>query len=122
MDMPPGAVIVYRQTGGFAGLDEEYMIYADGRVTAKDGGHWQASPDQVSELIGTIKSLGFFKIEASHVSIVPCCDRFSYELTVVAGDLANSAATYDGAPSAPSALQSSIQAVTNFLERVRSSS
>ena len=122
VDLPPGAVIVYRQSGGFAGLNEEWTIYADGRVTAKDGSQWQASPEGVSDLLYTIKSLGFFKIEASHVSIVPCCDRFSYELTVVTDELANSAATYDGAPSTPSALSSAIQAVTNFLDRVKGSS
>ena len=119
VDMPPGAVIAYRQSGGFAGLDEEYTIYADGRVTAKDGSQWQTSPEGVSDLLNTIKSLGFFKIVAKPISMVPCCDRFSYELTVVTSELANSAATYDGASSTPPALSSSIQAVTNFLDRVK---
>jgi hypothetical protein len=119
--MPPGAVIVYRQSGGFAGLDEEWTIYADGRVIARDGSEWQSSPEQVSDLLYTIKSLGFFKLDAVPVSIVPCCDRFYYELSVVSGDLANSAATYDGAPTSPPGLSSSMQAVTNFLDRVTGS-
>jgi hypothetical protein len=40
---------------------------------------------------------------------------------VVDGNLANSAATYDGAPTSPPGLSSSMQAVTNFLDRVTGS-
>ena len=117
MDMPPGAVIVYRRSGGFAGLYEEWTIYDDGRVTTKDGRQWQTSPEGVSALIDRLETVGFFDIIADPMSMIPCCDRFYYELTVASGERLHTIATYDGAQSTPANLWQAMGAVTDFLDQ-----
>ncbi|MBN1147242.1 MAG: hypothetical protein JXA78_08300 [Anaerolineales bacterium] len=118
-NIPEGAVIVYRRSGGFAGLDEEWTIYADGRVTSKDGRQWQASPEQASDLIVQIEALGFFEIKADPIPLIPCCDRFYYELTMVSGEQAHTIATYDGAPATPPGLWQAMEAVIRFLDQAK---
>jgi len=114
---PERAVIVYRRSGGFAGRDDEWTVYADGRLAAKDGRQWQTSPEAVSALLVVIRKLGFFEVKAPPLEAAPCCDRFYYELTVIDGGQSNTAATYDGAASVPPGLQASLDAVIKFLEQ-----
>jgi len=116
-ELPQGAVIVLRRSGGFAGLDEEWTLYDDGTVTAKDGRQWQTSPEEVSTLLEGLEALGFFELEAAPSPVIPCCDRFSYELTAVAGERVHTAATYDGATDTPAGLWQAIEVVTEFLKQ-----
>jgi hypothetical protein len=118
-ELPRGAVIVFRRSGGIAGLDEEWTLYADGRVVSKDGRQWQTSAEQVSGLLERLDALGFFDLEATTAPVVPCCDRFYYELAVIGNEQTNTVATYDGAPDTPPGVWQAIEAVTNFLDKVR---
>jgi hypothetical protein len=113
--LPDGAVIVYRRSGGIAGLDETFTIYQDGRITSSDGGEWYVSPQDLQDLMKQIKQVGFFQVEQTGPFNVPCCDRFSYTLTVNLEGKTHTVQTYDGAVDQPESVQSAINAINTFL-------
>lgn len=99
--LPEGATIVFRRSGGFAGVDEEWTIYSDGRITSTDGGAWRVTPDQVEPLAEQIDKSGFFELDGKYLPLDTCCDRFTYQVSVNMGDKANSVTTIDAAPGVP---------------------
>jgi hypothetical protein len=118
-DLPDGAVIVYRHSGGIAGLDETFTIYADGRVTSADGMQEQVSPQDVQHLLKEIEQAGFLTVDQAGPSIVPCCDRISYTLTVRMDGKTHTLQTYDGASDQPVALQTAMNILNRFLDANR---
>ena len=115
VEIPEEAVIIYRRSGGFAGLDEEWMIYEDGTVNAKSGDHMKVDPGQVSSLLETIDGLGFFELETSYMPKSLCCDLFSYELVVHYKGVTMAVAAMDGAD-APDHFWSALDAIRVFIE------
>jgi hypothetical protein len=109
------AAIVYRRSGGFAGVSEQWTIYPDGRITASDGRAWQVKPEQVEQLVDDIQTLGFFKMKGRYVPLNTCCDRFTYEITVRRGDRVHTVVTIDAAPDAPVALWQALEKVSSLL-------
>jgi hypothetical protein len=114
---PPGVLVIeYHRSGGLQGLDETYWMYSDGRISSTDGEEWTVSPDQVQHLLSQIEQAGFFEVKLSGKIVVPCCDRFSYSLTVSKGDRTKSAQTYDGIEEQAEAIQSAFDAVAGFIQ------
>lgn len=113
--LPEGATIVFRRSGGIAGLDEEWTIYSDGRITSGDGGAWQIAPERVKALVKQIDEKGFFELKGRYLPLDTCCDRFTYEVRVDEGDQANSVTTMDGAPDVPSELWQVIEEINALL-------
>ena len=115
-DLPDGAVIRYRRSGGIAGLDETFTIFTDGRITSAGGKEWHVSPQDVQGLLKEIEQAGMLQVEQSGPDIVPCCDRMSYTLLVSLDGKTYTAQTYDGAVDQPEAIQKAIDAMNSFLE------
>ncbi|MEW5958790.1 MAG: protealysin inhibitor emfourin [Chloroflexota bacterium] len=120
---PPGrqpealgqAVLLFRRSGGLAGISEQWLIYADGRVTVDEGREWQAGAERVEQLLKTIDTLGFFELDGTYLPLDTCCDRFTYEITVRFDGKINTVTTIDAAPNAPPALQQVISEISRFL-------
>jgi len=112
-----GIVVIFHQSGGFDGINQEWAIYADGRVVPKDGQNWQATPEQVAQLLKEIEDLGYFNLNRTSLPRDTCCDRFIYELTVTYGVKTQSLTTIDGDENAPQALWDAIQKVRAFLNK-----
>ena len=110
-------VIVYKRSGGFAGLDEQYTVYLDGRITTNDGREWRVEAHEVDLLLKQIEKSGFFEMVADYLPADPCCDLFFYELSVHIGDQTNSVLTVDGAPRAPDQLWELLGFVQHFLDQ-----
>lgn len=115
VEMPEGAVVIFRRSGGFAGVNEEWVIYADGRVKSSQGEEWQADPAAVGDLLAQIDGYDFFSLRSQYIPANPCCDLFSYELIVNDRGRVHLVATVDGAD-APEGLQLALQAVQEFIE------
>ncbi len=113
--LPAGAVIKYHRSGGVAGIDEAYTIYADGRIVDAKGREWFVSPEEVARLVEAIAQDGFFQTRESESSIAPCCDRFSYTLTVSLAGQTHTVHTYDGAGDLPEAAQRAFDDVAAFI-------
>ena len=100
-------LIVYRRSGGLAGLNETWTIYADGRVQYQGGPaapSKQLTPDQLNVLIDAVRASDFFSLNGSYVPANSCCDRFLYEITVTLDGRTQTVRTLDAAPDEPAAL------------------
>jgi hypothetical protein len=109
------AAIVYRRSGGFAGVSEQWAVYPDGRITAGNGRQWQVKPERVEQLLDDIQALGFFEMKGRYMPLNTCCDRFTYEITVRRGGMVHTVVTIDAAPDAPVALWQILEEVNNLL-------
>lgn len=108
-------IMIYERTGGFAGLTEQWEIYADGRIANNNERAWQANPADVTELQADIIALDFFALEASYIPKTACCDRFSYTLTLTYGTQSHTTTTIEQTESAPDNLWAALDLVQTFL-------
>lgn len=122
-EMPKGVVVEHERSGGFAGLEETWTVYGDGRVTYKQGEgeaaearEWTVEPEQVQALLSRAEELGFFKMEADYTPLDTCCDRFTYKVTVNGASASNTVTTIDAAKEAPEALWQLIDEVNRLVE------
>ena len=95
------ARVVFKRSGGFAGLDEEWRLYADGRLTLNGEPKGNLTAEQTRQLVSQIEDMGFFELESSYLPLNTCCDRFSYALTVIMDDKSYTVRTMDGAEDTP---------------------
>jgi hypothetical protein len=114
--IPVGAVIIYRRSGGIAGLDEQWEIFDDGRMVAKNGAVAQAAPAEVSALLAELARIGFFDLQPQPLPLDLCCDRFTYELTAVSGQRAQTYTAVDAQEGVPSAFWQALELVQAFLQ------
>ena len=121
-----GIVIEFRRSGGFAGVEETWTVYSDGRVTATGMGNsnsqiesMQVPPEAVGDLLGEIEGLGFFELTGNYMPLDTCCDRFTYEVVVYNGDKVHRVSTIDAAPDVPPTLWQVIDAISQFVEQSR---
>lgn len=131
-DVPPGietrtpsepsslsdTVIIYNRSGGFAGLQQEWTIYADGRIVLPDGSQKQIDPTQVQAVFDTIATANFQSLKASYVPKDTCCDRFTHVITVQTGSEAHTVTTIDQAPDEPAALTAVLQTINELVQTV----
>jgi hypothetical protein len=108
-------IVVYHRSGGFAGVDETWSIYADGRVQYAGRGTssaGQLTADQLSSLFATLRSIDFTSIKDSYIGADTCCDRFIYELTINLDGKTKSIKTIDAAEGEPAALTTLLNAIS----------
>ncbi len=75
-------VIILGRSGGFAGVNESWLIYSNGRIELPDGRELEVEVDQIYELLEEVEALGFFDINTPKPGISACRDCFQYQLTV----------------------------------------
>jgi hypothetical protein len=81
-EFPEGAAVVFTQMGGFAGFDNTWVIYEDGRVTLNGEDRTAMTADEVDTLQSDLDELGFFGIEYLTKPGEFCCDFIEYTLAV----------------------------------------
>jgi hypothetical protein len=109
------AVIIYRRSGGFAGVHEQWTVCPDGQIVTADGREWQVTPEQVEQLLAEIEALGFFEMNNRYMPLDTCCDRFTYEITVRRGDTVKTITTIDAAPDTPPELWRVIDEISRLV-------
>lgn len=121
-ELPTEAAIVYKRSGGIAGLDEMWTIYLDGSVAfashAQGEGPekmYQADPAEVTALLDTLDTLGFFALTGKYLPLDTCCDRITYDIEARKGDQFNHVTTLDAAPGTPPELWQAIDALNAFI-------
>jgi hypothetical protein len=117
-----GLLLVYERSGGLAGVQQVYEIYADGRVVAKDdrqsaNATMQADAESVKELIMAIERAGFFDLKESYLPLNKCCDRMTYRITIYRNGEAKTVTTMDGVENPPEALVQVQAALAAFLQK-----
>ena len=96
-------VIVYSRSGGFAGLEQEWNIYADGRIENAEGKLvGQAEPAEVTAVVMLADEAGFYELDDEYLDKnVTCCDLITYTLTVTDGEQRKTIVTRDMSPHPP---------------------
>ncbi|MCP4418744.1 MAG: hypothetical protein GY805_19170 [Chloroflexi bacterium] len=107
----PNTAVIYKRSGGIAGLNEEWIIFTDGRIQTNTATKPQLSTEQVSQLLNSLETAGFFALDAAYLPEDSCCDRFLYEITAVNNTAYHSVTTIDFTPDMPEALQQSLHLI-----------
>ncbi len=113
-------MIVYTRNGGIGGIQETWRIYADGQVelAARDKitPYGQLAADSVNKAMQQIVDSGFFSLAENYMPENRCCDRFTYSLTVLAGQRSKMVITMEGAEQPP-ALASALAIVSSLIQQ-----
>jgi hypothetical protein len=109
-------LIILRRTGGFAGLEDEWWLYGNGRII----NHRDSQIQQVeaAEVIGLHQDMlngGFFNLAPEYLPADTGGDRFTYEITLIDGDSRHTVVTMDDTDSAPDLLRDSLRRITILL-------
>lgn len=78
--------IEYTQTGGIAGIYEQWRFFADGRVIDAEGVEYEISEAETADLLAEIEAMGFYDWEIGPRRLSSCADCFAYTIN----------ANYDG--------------------------
>jgi hypothetical protein len=109
------AIIIFRRSGGIAGVDELWKIYPDGRIEGPKNQQQQVEPTKVQALLEMIQSAGFFELDDSYLARNNCCDRFTYEVTVQVEDKIKTVTAGEASPAQPEQLTKVIGAINRLL-------
>jgi hypothetical protein len=112
-------IVVYGRSGGFAGLQQEWTIYADGKIILPDGSQKQIDPAQVQLLFDKIQAANFQSLNPSYMPEDTCCDLFTYTVTVQTGSETHTITTMDDAPNVPVGLTAVFQTIDDLIQNAR---
>ena len=93
--------IKFHKTGGFAGVDQIWIIYRSGRVVMDDGGEFTLDVERNNRIWSHIDDGSFFALEGEYLPKNTCCDFFQYEITVVDEGRKHTVVTMDEAEMPP---------------------
>lgn len=109
-------LIILRRTGGFAGLEDEWWFYANGRIiNHRDNQVQQVEAGEVIALHQDMLNGGFFSLAPEYMPADTCCDRFIYEVTLIEGENRHSVTTMDDIENTPDLLRDSLRRITTLL-------
>ena len=115
-----GPVIILKRSGGFAGLEDEWTIYADGRVEGSPTTEDPLSTEHIAQILTDAETGGFFSLEDEYIDEGHCCDFFNYEVTInLADGRSHTITTMEQTPSMPPVLAQVIQELNFLLFRER---
>lgn len=113
--LSPNTAILFKRSGGIAGLNEQWTIFTDGRVVTNSTIQPQLSAEQVSQLLNSLETVGFFALDNTYLPEDTCCDRFFYEITAVQDTSFHSVTTLEATPDMPEPLQQSLRLIQSTL-------
>ncbi len=110
-----GPVIILKRSGGFAGLEDQWAIYADGRVEGSNTAQSPLSTEHIAKILADAETGGFFNLKNEYIDPGHCCDFFNYEVTLTLADgRSHTIITVEQTPGQPDILAQTILEL-NFL-------
>ena len=109
-------IIIYGRSGGFAGLQQEWTIHANGQIDLPDGSQKQVDAAQVQALFDTVTTANFQSLNESYMPKNTCCDLFTYTVTVQAGNERQTITMMDEAPNVPAELTAVHQTIDDLIQ------
>lgn len=115
-----GPVIILKRSGGFAGLEDQWNIYADGSVEGAPTTENPLSTEHIAKILADAEAGGFFDLNDEYIDENHCCDFFNYEVTLNLPDgRSKTITTVEQTPSQPPILAQTIQELNFLLFRER---
>ncbi len=111
----PNTAVIFKRTGGLAGLNEGWTIYTDGRIETNSSIQPELSAEEVEQLLSSLEATGFFELEGSYLPDDTCCDRFFYEITAFQDGRFHIITTLEATPDMPEALQQTLRLLQTLL-------
>ncbi|WP_420643769.1 hypothetical protein [Candidatus Leptofilum sp.] len=111
----PNTAVVFKRSGGIAGVEEEWTIFTDGRIQTNTTIQPRLSTENVSQLLASLDSTGFFSLSEAYLPEDSCCDRFLYEITAVKETTFYTVTTLEDTPDMPESLQQTLRLIQNTL-------
>ena len=115
-EIPAGTAILYRRSGGLAGISEEWVIYPNGRIVSLQKKEWRVTEAKVTELLTKLETLGFFELKGKFVPVDQCCDRFLYTLFAQRNEKSNTITVLQGVSNTPQSVWEALAAVSQFID------
>jgi hypothetical protein len=109
-------VIEYQRSGGYAGVNESYSLFSDGRINVINADGWQVDAKRVDALVKRLAELGFYDLASAYIPKNACCDRFSHQLTVKYGNNTHTVSAVGGDPRVPENFWEILKVVQAFLD------
>lgn len=113
--VPENAVAVFQKTGGFAGVEETTVVYADGRIENNQNETAEIPAEIVDTVVTTAVEAGFFNLERNYVPEGHCCDFFNYSLTIRDCEQVHTVVTADEVPGTPPELWQLIDTIQSLI-------
>ncbi|VAW34905.1 hypothetical protein MNBD_CHLOROFLEXI01-5278 [hydrothermal vent metagenome] len=107
----PNTAVIFKRSDSLTDLNEEWIIFTDGRIEANSGDTSQISAEKVSQLLNSLESAGFFDLDDSYLPEDSCCDRFLYEIMAVNNTTFHTVTTLEDTPDMPEALQQTLRLI-----------
>jgi hypothetical protein len=79
-------IIIYGREGGFAGMNQEWVIHLDGTIDAPGDQELTVPQEDVQELVEKGMEADFAALASETAKTEICCDQMTYTLTVISGD------------------------------------
>ena len=111
-------IIIYGRSGGFAGLQQEWTIHANGQIVLPDGSQKEIDVAQAQVLFDTVKTANFQSLNEAYMPKDICCDLFTYTVTVQTGNETQTITTMDEAPNVPAELTAVLQTINELIQTV----
>jgi hypothetical protein len=114
--LPEGVLMVLQRSGGIAGIEEQWVIFVDGRVEGSGGRGKSLNSEELEVLRTIIEVSGFSEMADSYVPLDACCDLFTYSITVNTGDgQSKTVTTIDGSSKQPQELTGVLNVISQVL-------
>jgi hypothetical protein len=97
-----GVLVIFKRSGGIAGVNETLTVYDDGRITVagrRGESTAQVAPAELSELRRLLASPEFAALDARYPAVG--ADLFIYSITIPTGGKPQTIVTMDGAKNPP---------------------
>ena len=111
----PNTAVIFKRSGGLAGVDEQWVLFVDGRIETNTPTQPQLSTQHVSQLLTNLETIGFFELNSSYLPEDTCCDRLFYEITALQASTFHTVTTLENTPDMPEPLQQSLRLIQNTL-------
>lgn len=109
-------LLIFQRTGGFAGLEDEWWLFGDGRiVNQRDNQVQQVDGNEVMALHQDMLNGDFMNLSAEYMPATIDENRFVYTVTLIDGENRHTVTTMDEAENAPDLLRESLRRITTLL-------
>jgi hypothetical protein len=110
-------LIIFRRSGGFGGGREvSWWLYADGRIiNQEDNQVQQSDAEEIVALHRDMIEGGFMNLSASYLPEDTCCDRFTYEITLIDGERRHTVTTMEDTDGKPDLIRQTLSRISMLL-------